>query len=282
MNILIVGLGLIGGSYAIGLRKKGHKVFGTDINEETLTFAKEKEIIDEGSHEALDFIPKAEMIIIGLYPDKILDFLTKYQPYFNKNQIITDVCGIKTKFVYDAIKLAKPAVYLSHHPMAGREKVGIKYANPEIFKGANFLICSVSNTFDDISRIQKLASDLEFGRISVISPEKHDKMIGFTSQLTHAIAVSLVNSDTENDTKMFIGDSYRDLTRIAMINENLWSELFFANRDYLLGEISNFECEIEKLKICLEKYDEKTLKEIFIKSRKTRSEMEKWEAYTWI
>ena len=275
MDILIVGLGLIGASYAEGLKKSGHTIYGVDVSEDTLNYALEHKMVDFASKNPLDFISKAKLIIIGLYPKLILDFVKTYNPYFNKNQIITDVCGIKTEYVYDAIKLTTNATYIAHHPMAGREKVGITFATSEIFKKANFLICNVNNKEEDINILKSVAKDLGFARISVISPEKHDKMIGFTSQLTHAIAVSLVNSDTEADTKLFIGDSYRDLTRIAMINEELWSELFLSNKKYLLDEIKNFEEELDKLKLALKNEDSEALKQIFRNSKKKRSEMEK-------
>lgn len=275
MNILIVGLGLIGGSYAMGLKKKGHIIYGVDISTETLDYAIKNEMINEGSQSPEDYIEKSDLIIIGLYPNKILEFLDKYHNLFKSNQIITDVCGVKTSYLQDAIKKALPATYISHHPMAGREKVGINYANNNIFKGANFLICDVNNKIEDLNVIKEIGNDLEFGRISIICPSKHDKMIGFTSQLTHAIAVSLVNSDTSEDTKNFIGDSYRDLTRIAMINENLWTELFLANKEFLIDEITNFEKELSKLKEAIKSDDRNVMKEIFVSSRHKRSEMEK-------
>lgn len=275
MKILIVGLGLIGASYAKGLIKKGHTVYGVDNDAETIHYALENDFVNDASNRPEDFIEASDLIIIALYPDNILAFLEKYRNILTSNQLVTDVCGVKTKFVYDAIELAKPATYISHHPMAGREKSGIKYANQDLFKGANFLICNHNNLPEDIEKLVGIANDLGFGRISIMSPEKHDKMIGFTSQLTHAIAVSLVNSDTEDDTKQYIGDSYRDLTRIAMINENLWSELFMANKDYLLGEIDNFEQELKKLRQALDENDTETLKMLFRQSRAKRNEMEK-------
>lgn len=275
MNILIVGLGLIGGSYAKGLKEKKHKIFGVDVNDNTLDYAIKNNICDEVSKDPSLFIPKADMIILGLYPQLIIEFLNKYHSMFNENQLITDVCGVKSAFLMNAIELSKPALYISHHPMAGKEKSGIEFSDNKIFMGMNFLIVDVNNKEEDINRLKEIANDLGFGRISVVSAKYHDKMIGFTSQLTHAIAVSLVNSDTEDDTKKFIGDSYRDLTRIAMINENLWSELFFANREYLLSEITNFEAELLKLKLCLVENNKDGLKEIFIKSRNKRKEMEK-------
>ena len=275
MNILVVGLGLIGASYAKGLKNKGHYIYGVDINYETINYALINNIVDEASLDAKDFIPKSDLIIIGLYPFNILDFLNKYHNLFNDKQIITDVCGVKRCFVEEAKKISKPAKYISHHPMAGREKVGIEYSDPTIFKKANFLIVNDDVNDKGIEVLKEIAKDLEFNRISVISPEKHDKMIGFTSQLTHAIAVALVNSDTEDDTINFIGDSYRDLTRIAKINKDLWSELFFSNKDYLINELDNFVTELEKIRTALDTNDEELLKEQFVSAKLIREKMEK-------
>ncbi len=123
--------------------------------------------------------------------------------------------------------------------------------------------------------LKEIAQDLNFGKITTVSLDKHDQMIGFTSQLTHAIAVSLVNSDYAEDTQRFIGDSYRDLTRIAMINEVLWSELFLENRETLLKHIENFESELNVLKLALKQGDRALLQELFIKSTNIRRKMEK-------
>ena len=123
--------------------------------------------------------------------------------------------------------------------------------------------------------LKEIAQDLNFGKITTVSLDKHDQMIGFTSQLTHAIAVSLVNSDYAEDTQRFIGDSYRDLTRIAMINEILWSELFLENRETLLKHIENFESELNVLKLALKQGDRALLQELFIKSTNIRRKMEK-------
>ena len=275
MNILIVGLGIIGASYAKGLKDKGHTIYGVDIKQDTIDFALKNEIIDYGSLCASDFIYKAKLIIIGLYPNDILDFLKKHKHLFNRDQVITDVCGVKRCFLDEAIKTSSPASYISHHPMAGKEKVGITFSDPNIFKKANFLIIDEASRKEDIKLLEDIAHDLEFMRISVMSKEKHDKMIGFTSQLAHAIAVALVNSDTESDTKNFIGDSYRDLTRIAKINKDLWSELFFSNKDYLINEIDNFEFYLDKIKTSLINDDKKLLEEQFISAKEIREKMEK-------
>ena len=136
--------------------------------------------------------------------------------------------------------------------MAGREKSGVSNANVEMFLGANFLVTPTKKNSDKaIDLIKEVGKILGFGRISVVSPEKHDAIIAYTSQLTHAIAVSLVNADKDIDTRNYVGDSYRDLTRIAKINEELWSELFFDNKDKLLKKISDFEAELDAIKDAL-------------------------------
>jgi prephenate dehydrogenase len=274
-KILIVGLGLIGGSYALALKDKDYLIYGSDINSDTISYALNNQMIIDGSTDPEKFIKDMDMIILGLYPSLINDFLKKYKHLFNKNQIITDVCGVKRSFLKSAIKNALPATYISHHPMAGREKIGIENSDKSIFLGANFLICNNFNKEEDLNKIKKLGLDLGFKNIFIMDMDKHDRMIGYTSQLTHAIAVSLVNSDTDIDTKEYIGDSYRDLTRIAKINTKLWKELFLLNKDYLIKEINNFESELDKLKNALLNDDDKTLEEIFKSSTKKRKEMDK-------
>lgn len=277
MKVLIVGLGLMGGAYAYRLKNKGYNVYAYDINEDAIKIAKEKNYIDDGSTNVLDYIEKADMIILCIYPQMIIEFLKENAKYFKPTQIITDICGVKSSFVEEATKLALPATYVSHHPMAGREKSGVEYSNEVKFEEANFIITALDDTNSvAIDILKKMGEDLGFKRITVIDPKNHDRLIGFTSQLAHAIAVSLVNSDDNpNETKKFIGDSYRDLTRIAMINDNLWCELFLENKDFLFEHIKRFEFELDILKQALANDDKETLKKLFKSSTKTRKEMEK-------
>ena len=161
------------------------------------------------------------------------------------------------------------------HPMAGREKKGIEYASDEVFKGANYLITiTEKNKESNIEIIEKIVYDLGFSHIKVITPKYHDEMIGFTSQLPHALAVALINSDEEGrDTGSFIGDSYRDLTRIANINEGLWSQLFLGNKNNLLKSMKAFEVEFNKILKCIEDEDKEALEKLFIKSSKRREKL---------
>lgn len=276
MKVLIVGLGLMGGAYAYRLSNKGYTVYGSDLDIDAIDYALDKKFIVNGSVDPKDFIKEADLVVLAIYPKAILEFITKYKDLFHEGQIITDICGVKSDFVYKAYELSKPAIYCSHHPMAGREKIGIRYSTECVFGGANFLITPTDGVEDyAIDTLKHIGVDLGFSNISVMDIQKHNRMIGFTSQLTHAIAVSLVNSDHDDDTKFYIGDSYRDLTRIAMINDSLWSELFLENRNYLLEHIASFEFELNLLKMALYREDKEALCKLFKSSTKIRKEMEK-------
>ncbi len=278
MKVLIVGLGLIGGAYAKKLSELGYEVYGSNHRKEPIEFAVKHGYIKEGDINPIKYIKDVDLIILGTYPSHIISFLKEYKEYFREGLLITDVTGVKSNYIEEATKIARPAVYLAHHPMAGREKKGVEYAHEVSFSKANFIITPVSGvTYDNkyIDILKKIGSDLEFKNISILDTVSHDYMIGYTSQLAHAMAVALVNSDTKDNTKLFIGDSYRDLTRIAMINEVLWSELFFENKKFLIENIDNFMNELSKIKDALNNNDSESLKELFRKSTKIRSEMEK-------
>lgn len=268
MKILVVGLGVIGGSYCLGLSKK-HEVYGVDNNQETLDLALQKGCIERGETDASKLIPLVDLIVLAIYPSMIVPFIQNHT--FKENQIITDVAGVKGSFIGQVKKvLPKNVEFVGTHPMAGKEKKGFCFADPNVFQNANFIITPIDNDGSAIEKVKTLASDLGFKKITVINPFHHDKMIAYTSQLTHAIAVSLVNSDKDNDTPLYTGDSYRDLTRIAKINEKLWSELFLENKDNLLEMIENFEVELNKVKKAIKDNDKEALEKMFIESTKRR------------
>ena len=274
MNVVIIGLGIIGGSYAKGLSKKGYKVYGVDKNLDTIEYAKENGIILEGSNKPEEFLPYADLTVIGLYPNDVIPFIKENINYFKEGSVVTDVSGIKTNICYEALSLLKNAYFVGSHPMAGREKVGIRFSDENIFNGTNFLMCPIDGTNEiAIEVVSKMAYDLGFANVHQITPEFHDEMIAYTSQLTHAIAVSLVNTNTNDEVKKFIGDSYRDLTRIAMINESLWSQLFVENKESLVNQIEDFINELEELKIAVSSENFDLLKEKFITSKKKREVM---------
>lgn len=277
MNIVVVGLGVIGGSFTMALKNAGFKdVYGIDINEESLKKAKELGLIKEGFTSGEKILNDADLIIISLYPRLVKSFIEKNKNNFKDGAVITDATGIKKFFIEDVIKILPNNIdFVFGHPMAGREKKGIDFASAEVFKGANYIITPVSrNKPENIDMIEELVKKLGFKRVRRITPEFHDEMIGYTSQLPHTIAVALMNSDIEGrETGSFIGDSYRDLTRIANINEDLWSELFLGNKDNLLTSIKNFEDELDKIKNAINNDDKEELKKLFIKSTQRREKL---------
>lgn len=276
MIITIVGLGVIGGSYAQALKGMGHEVYGIDKNEETLAQAKKDGCIIEGYSEGYEIVSKSDLTIICLYPSLVLDFISSYT--FKKGSIVSDVVGIKSYFLEKALSIIDPFVeYVSGHPMAGREKKGYAYASADVFKNANYIVIEhPQNKKETIEFMCQFVSQLGFKSVKIMSPYAHDEIISFTSQLPHMIAVALMNSDSQKyETGKYIGDSFRDLTRIANINAELWSELFLNNKEYLLASMKCFEEQFDCLKIALQNNDDKTLKEMFYESSKRREKLEK-------
>jgi prephenate dehydrogenase len=276
-RFLIVGLGLIGGSYAMGLKKQGYHVDAIDINQLSIDFAIENNIIDDGSTFNIELIQNADFIISGLYPNMMLEWLNDYQHYMKPNTFITDVTGVKTSTVYMMQdKLRKDLIFCASHPMAGKEVSGVKYADDTIFHNANFIITPTKqNNEEHIKTLQQFATILGFQNISVLSPEKHDEMIGFLSQLTHVIAVSLMNTNDNTHLVEYTGDSFRDLTRIAKINDRLWTELFLLNKDILIKEIDCFINEMNEFKTILVNEDVDRMREKFITSTTRRKYFDK-------
>lgn len=274
MKVTVVGLGVIGGSFVKALKGKGYEVYGVDINQETLHDAKSDGCIIEGYTDASKIIPETDLTIIALYPSQILDFIKNNQ--FKPGSIISDAVGIKSYFLDQALKIIPDDVeYISVHPMAGREKKGYEYASAEVFKGANFIVVQTKfNKPESIAFMEGFAHDLGFHSVKIMSPYQHDEIISFTSQLPHCIAVALMNSDNQKyDTGKYIGDSFRDLTRIANINEDLWTELFLNNKKFLLASIDRFEEQFNSLKEAIENDDSEKLKAMFRESSKRRTKL---------
>ncbi len=277
MRIVVVGLGVIGGSFTMALKEAGYDdVYGIDTNGETLIKAKNLGLIKDGFTSGEEIVKSADLIIMSLYPRLVKKFINDNKDNFKDGAVITDATGIKKMFVEHIVNILPNNIdFVFGHPMAGREKKGIDFATSQVFKGANYILTPVDrNKEENLKLIEDLAYKIGFKRVKRITPEYHDEMIGFTSQLPHSLAVALVNSDVEGrETGSFIGDSYRDLTRIANINEDLWSELFLGNKANLLTSIENFEIELDKIKDAVKNDDKEALKEIFIKSTKRREKL---------
>lgn len=277
MKIGIVGLGLIGGTYAKSLRQYPYEIVGIDINEKSLKFALENNIIDRGTSIPKDVLKELDVVFLCLYPKDTLSFIQKNINHFKRGAIISDAVGIKRRLI-DALDIYfdDEVEFVFAHPIAGRETTGVKNSDASIFDGANFVITPTkNNTEEALNLIETLAKQMGFKNVSRLSDIQHDEIIGFTSQLTHAIALALVNSDDEKyDTKLFIGDSYKDLTRIAKFNESLWSELFINNKDYLIKHINKFEEQLDLFKAALKDSNKEELQELMKQATEKRGRIE--------
>ena len=273
MNIGIIGLGLMGASFAKRLSpQKDKTIYGIDQNEQTIQTALELNIIKEGSTDPSQLIKKCNLIILALYPTMIKPWIVENQQYLESGTILMDISGVKTNIVEPVQAILREDLELiSIHPMCGRESRGINFAQADIFDNANYIIVPTNkNTPKAIEAAKQLGKDLRVKNISILSCEEHDRMIGFLSQLTHVIAVSLMNTHDNSHLVEYTGDSFRDLTRIATINEDLWSELFLLNKDILLDEIDQFLDATKHFRDSLEKEDIDEMKRLFIQSTNRR------------
>lgn len=242
-RVLIVGLGLIGGSYAKALTKKGYKVSAITRSEATIRYALENGIIAEGSTQIdPQLIGEADILVFALYPQVFIDWIRDHQQHMKPGAILTDVTGVKCSVVYEVQDLLREDVeFIAAHPMAGKEVYGIENSDETIFQKANYIVTpTAKNTEEAIELCEQLGWELGFARVSRLSPEAHDDMIGFLSQLTHCIAISLMNCNDTPGMEAYTGDSFRDLTRIARINDQMWAELFVRNKELLLQHMDAF------------------------------------------
>ncbi len=277
-NILIVGLGLIGGSYARALKKLGYHVSAIARRQETIDYAVENNIIDEGySYVDESCVSSADAVIFGLYPGVFKEWIRDNQHMFKSGAMLTDVTGVKECIVYDIQAMLRDDVeFIASHPMAGKEVYGVENSDASIFREANFIVTPTEkNTQKGINWCMSLGQILGFRKVSVLSPAEHDEMIGFLSQLTHVIAVALMTCNDNQRLVDYTGDSFRDLTRIARINENMWSELFLLNKDVLISEIDTFSKEIQELRDMLSTENVEGLKEKMRLSTRRRAYFEK-------
>ena len=218
MNILIVGLGLLGGSYAESLKKQGFKVRAITRSQSSVDFALSKGIIDYGTTEVEpELLKNADLVVFALYPHIFTEWIRSNQHLLKSGAVITDVTGVKGCIVGKIQDILREDVeFIAAHPMAGREVCGVQNSSDEIFKGANYIVVPTEkNTMSAIELCRDLGEKLGFRQVAELSVEMHDKMIAFLSQLTHCIAVSLMCCNNTPDLEYYTGDSFRDLTRIA-------------------------------------------------------------------
>ncbi|MBR1488462.1 MAG: prephenate dehydrogenase [Bacteroidales bacterium] len=264
-KVLIVGLGMIGGSYAQKLSSLGFEVGALARRQQTLDFALEKGYIAHGQTEVTrEYVSRFDIVIFALYPHAFVEWIRQYQDYIRPGAVITDVTGVKRSIVPTIQEMLRPDLeFVPAHPMAGRERSGVEYADCHLFADANYIVTPTErNTPEAVELIRTLGCILGFRHIAVLSPEEHDEMIGFLSQLTHCIAVTLMTCKESEHLAEYTGDSFRDLTRIARINEHMWTELFLANKDELLDQMDLFMRQFARMRDALAGGDTETLKEM--------------------
>lgn len=280
-NVLIVGLGLLGGSYAKALSKKGFDVKVITLNQDDIDFALQEGFISGGTTEVdPDLIADSQLIIFALYPHTFIEWIESYGNLIKSGTVVTDVTGVKGQVVERVQNMLPSGVeFISAHPMAGKESCGVRNADDSIFETANYIVVPTNrNTPDGIRLCCDLGRILGFRDISSLTVRQHDEMIAFLSQLTHGIAISLMCANGDPNLVRYTGDSFRDLTRIANINDEMWSELFLANREALLQEMDGYRDAFNRLYDTIKNNDRDAMRDMMRLSsarRKTFNEGEK-------
>ena len=271
MNVGILGLGLIGGSLARAYAKAGHTVFAVENDQSIFDFA----IMAGAVHEPLseETIPCCDLILLAIYSGGSAAWLEKNGRLVSKHTLVIDCCGIKEQVCNRCFPVAEKYgfTFVGGHPMAGSHFSGFKYSRSNLFQGAPMVL--VPPVYDDptlLSRVKEALAPCNFGSFSVTTAQDHDKMIAFLSQLTHCLAVALMTCNDVTDLEKYTGDSFRDLTRIAKINDTMWSELFSLNKEYLVEQMETFSKQFDKLKQFIIEDNQTEMREMMKKATQRR------------
>ena len=281
MKIGIAGLGLIGGSMAKAYREYAkennlaYQIYGYNRSQSIVDFAILEGTLDGKLDEAT--IPQCDLIFVGLYPVSTIEYMEKIAPMVSKNAVVIDLCGTKQQVCAAGFALAKQYgfTFVGGHPMAGTHYSGYKYSKATMFKGAPMVL--VPEKFDDIAfldHIKKLLEPAGFGKYSFTTAKDHDRMIAFTSQLAHVVSNAYVKSPTAKDHKGFSAGSYKDMTRVAWLNETMWTELFFENKEPLMQEIDTIIQSLTEYRDALESGDRNRMQQILRDGRIAKEEID--------
>ncbi len=277
LNITIVGIGLIGGSYAKAIRKniKINKLWAIDINMDSLNEAKYTGVIDDGFTNPQFPLENSDIVILCTYPNITIDFLKDNMKYFKKNALITDTLGMKNKIVSEALDVIRDDLeFIGGHPMSGKESNGYNYSDADIFKNAQYILTPSENTSSNsLNLLKQIIKSIGFNEIIEMSAQTHDEKVAFTSQLPHIIACTLMNNSNINNNLQCVGGSFRDATRVADINSELWTELIFENKSNILNELNNFIADITNICNVIESNDRNSLISFLNMSKSRRKEM---------
>lgn len=273
-KVTIVGLGLIGGSIALGLVGKVAEVRGIDVSDEILASARKRQMADVLSTSPEETIPYSDVVIVALYPKMTEQFILKHRNLFTPGTIVIDVSSIKSRIVSKLQnQMPRGVEFLGTHPMAGREGRGIDKAREEMFLGSYYLLTPTEkNSERAVKLLHSLMELLGVRKIVSLSPGEHDALVSYTSQMPHVLASLLMNGFTESS-KFLIGGSFKDATRVASINEDLWTELFIENKEHLLHEMEQFEKRWYTLKKAVSQGDEKQIYQILKQAKELKEKI---------
>lgn len=264
MKTAIIGLGLIGGSFAKAF--KAHSdcmVYGADLDGDTLSYARLSETIDEVLTD--DLISEMNLIIIALYPDATVKWLYEKAPLISKDTFVIDTCGTKREVCKHGFELAEKYgfTFIGGHPMAGTQFSGIKYSRADLFTGASMVIVPKNHDDPEVyETVKTLLAPMQFGKITPSTAEEHDKIIAFTSQLAHIVSGAYIKSDTAKQHHGFSAGSYKDMTRVATLNEEMWATLFLQNRENLVYELDSIIKSLDEYRTAIKNNDRKYLVEL--------------------
>ena len=271
----IVGLGLIGGSFAKAYHAAGVEVLAYNRSRDTLDFAMLSGAVD--GELTKENIGQCDIIIVAVYPEAAAGYLEEMAPYIGKKPIVIDACGTKRKVCQLCFPIAEKYgfTYIGGHPMAGTQYSGFKHARANLYHGAPMVL--VPARFDDIElldRVESLLSPVGFGKYSVTTAEAHDEMIAFTSQMPHILSNAYIKSPVAGKHKGFSAGSYKDLTRVAWLNPQLWAELFMENKDFILNELTLYMDNLSKYRDAIEQDDMDTLIALLDEGKRRKEEVD--------
>lgn len=279
-TIAIVGLGLIGGSMALALQGfEEYEIVGVDVSQPTLRFAMENHVADRVTDDAESAIAQADVVFLCLHPQGILDFLKVHKDHFKPGALVTDVCGVKTAVVEAARVLPPEVEFIGGHPMAGTEFSGVQNALKQLFRGAHYIIVpDKGNSPDKVALLERMAVYIGCSDVVRTTPQQHDAIIAYTSQMMHIIAVSVCDDPRLFDFIGFEGDSFRGCTRVAALDVPLWTQLFSLNADALDQALEQLEQNISAYRQTLRSGDSRALSEKLARSSERKRRMNRAEA----
>lgn len=276
MAIGIIGLGLIGGSAAMAVKRAGGEaVYGMDADAAVLERALAAGAIDAYLAPAL--LPDIDVLIAAVYPDAAIEAVKKCAPSLKQGAIVVDFCGVKRHVAAALVPLARQSgfVYVGGHPMAGKEKSGFDFAGPELFAGASMILCPEEDApREALARLESLFASMGFGGVVYATPEEHDRIIAYTSQLAHVLSSAYVKAPAALRYRGFSAGSFRDMTRVAWLNEKMWTELFLENADFLAGEVEDLAARLMTYADAIRAGDAHRLEDLLREGRLRKEEVD--------